>query len=264
MAARKTRFRRRPARKTKKVAKVSRPLKQAINKIVRGTQELKYVGRSLRNYSNSSLLSNFNQFSSAITGTGETYSLIPYIVQGDNGHSREGNVVYPKKLRVHLNICASQTQTANIDYMVYAFFLECPQVRDFANSSAFPITSLMDDGSGTMTTFDGTSATALYTINKKVFKVLRVIKKRMIWNYPSALSSTTQDPSQNHHSISLDIPIPVKKYTYADDNTFYPNNHAPFFCLGFIDNTKDGDTAPGGLTGKVSVQGRSELWFTDS
>lgn len=262
MAPRKQTKSRRP-RKNKRVAKVSLPLKRAITRIVKGSQELKYCARSLRNYSSSSLLSNFTSFTSAITGTGETYSLIPFITQGDQSWSREGNVIYPKKLRVHLNICSTQAATANADYMVYAFFLECPQVRDFANSSAYPITTLMDNGTGTNTQFDGTSATSLYKVNTNVFKVLRVIKKRLIWNYPTSVGSTTQDPSQNHHSISLDIPIPVKKYVYADDSTFYPVNHAPFFCLGFIDNTKDGDTAPG-ASSHVSVQGRSELWYTDA
>ena len=150
--------------------------------------------------------------------------------------------------------------------MVYAFFLESPQVKDFANSSAIPITSLMDDGNGSHTTFDGTSQTSLYTVNRQSFRVIRVLKKRMIYNVPQVYSSQTQsvaqDPSQGHHSVSLDIPLP-KKFVYATEAASWPNNYSPFFCLGFIDNTYNGDTAPG-ITLSVQVEGRSELWFKDA
>lgn len=241
--------------------KVSPSLKTAINRIVHGSQETKYRAQTLRNFGNSSVLTDFTGFTSAITGTGEIYSLIPAISMGDGSFARVGNVINPLKLRVHLNICTTQNKSTNTDWMVYAFFLECPQVKDIANSSAIPITQLLDNGAGSHVQFDGTSQTSLYRINTNVFKVIRVIKKRLIWNYDSSFT-LPQDPSQNHHSVSLDIPVP-KKYTYAQESAAYPSNHAPFFCLGFIDNTASGDTAPG-ATASVMVEGRSELWYKDA
>lgn len=271
MAIRPTR-RNRPARryrrkaKTNKVARVSKPLKRAILNITNGQQETKYRAQTLRNASGSSVLTAFTGFTSGITGTGEIYSLIPQLNQGDGSFARQGVVVYPKKLRVHLNICSTQNNLKNADYMVYAFFLECPQVKDFANSSAIPITSLMDDGAGSHTTFDGTAPTSLYGINRQAFRVIRVLKKRIIYNVPQVVSSQTQsvaqDPSQDHHSVSVDIPVP-KKFVYNTEGSAYPNNYAPFFCLGFIDNTWNGDNAPG-ATESVQVQGRSELWYKDA
>jgi len=258
-------FRRRPARKDK-VAKVSKPLKNAINQIVNGQQETKYRAQTLNNGSGSSVLTAFTGFTSGITGTGEIYSLIPALNQGDGSFQRQGTMVYPKKLRVHLNICSTQNNLKNADYMVYAFFLEAVAVKDFANYTAIPITSLMDDGAGGHTSFDGTSQTSLYKVNSQAFRVIRVLKRRIIYNVPQVLSSQTssvaQDPTQDHHSVSLDIPIP-KKYVYPTEASAYPVNHAPFFCLGFIDNTWNGDNAPG-ATESVQVQGRSELWYKDA
>ena len=259
---------RRPARKTraKRVAKLGKPMKRAIKSLINGTQETKYRAQTLHNASGSSVLTEFTGFTSGITGTGEIYSLIPALNEGTGSWQRDGVVVFPKKLRVHLNIVSTANNLKNADYMVYAFFLECPQVKDFANSSAIPITSLMDDGNGSHTSFDGTSATSLYTVNRQSFRVIRVIKKRIIYNVPQVVSSQTQsvaqDPSINHHSVSLDIPLP-KKFVYATEAASWPNNYAPFFCLGFIDNSWYGDHAPG-LTESVQVEGRSELWFKDS
>ena len=259
---------RRPARKTrvKRVAKLGKPMKRAIKSLINGTQETKYRAQTLRNASGSSELTEFVGFSSGITGTGEIYSFIPALNQGDGSYQRQGVVVFPKKLRVHLNICSTQNNLKNADYMVYAFFLESPQVKDFANSSAIPITSLMDDGAGSHTTFDGTAQTSLYTINRQSFRVIRVLKKRIIYNVPQVYSSQTQsvaaDRTLNHHSVTLDIPLP-KKFVYSTEASSWPNNYSPFFCLGFVDNTWHGDTAPG-ITESVQVEGRSELWFKDA
>jgi len=260
-------FKKRSARKNKtKTAKVSKPLKNAINQIINGTMETKYRAQVLYNGSGLSNLSDFTGFSSAITGTGEMYSLIPALNQGDGSFNRQGVQVYPKKLRVHLNIVSTQNNLKNADYMVYAFFLECPAVKDFANYTAVPITSLLDDGNGGHTSFDGTSQTSLYKINNQSFRVIRVIKKRIIFNVPigpsAGFASVAQDPSQDHHSVSLDIPLP-KKFVYATEASSYPTNYAPFMVLGFIDNTWNGDNAPG-ATESVQVQGRSELWYKDA
>ncbi|UAU47034.1 VP2 [Chicken proventriculitis-associated circular virus 28] len=264
---RKTRANRRAyARKSNRVARVSKPLKRAILNITNGHQETKYRAHTLTNASGSSNIGVFTGFTSGITGTGEIYSLIPTLNQGDGSFQRQGVVVFPKKLRVHLNICSTQNNLKNADYMVYAFFLECPQVKDFANSSAIPITSLMDDGAGSHTTFDGKSQTSLYTVNRQAFRVIRVLKKRILYNVPigpsAGQAAVAQDPSQDHHSVSLDIPVP-KKFVYNTESSAYPNNYAPFFCLGFIDNTWNGDTAPG-ATESVQVQARSELWYKDA
>lgn len=265
MKRKNTRRNRRAPRKGR-ATRVSKPLKVAIKRMINGTQETKYRAQTLRNASGSSILTAFTGFTSGITGTGEIYSLLPALNQGDGSFARQGVVVYPKSLRVHLNICSTQNNLKNADYMVYAFFLECPQVKDFANSSAIPITSLMDDGAGSHTQFDGTSQTSLYTVNRQSFRVIRVIKKRIIYNVPQVYSSQTQsvaqDPSQDHHSISLSIPLP-KKLVYPTEAAAHPNNYAPFFCLGFIDNTWNGDNAPG-ATESVQVQGRSELWYKDA
>jgi len=254
-------------RKSKRVARLSKPLKNAVKQVIAGTMETKYRAQTLRSGSGSSVLTAFTGFSSAITGTGELYSLIPQLNQGDGSFARTGTVVFPKKLRVHMNIVSTQNNLKNADYMVYAFFLEAVAVKDFANYTAIPITSLMDDGAGSHTSFDGTSQTSLYKINSQAFRVIRLLKKRIIYNVPQVSSgfptgSVAQDPSQDHHSVSLDIPLP-KKLVYPTEGSAYPVNYAPFFCLGFIDNTWNGDNAPG-ITESVQVQGRSELWYKDA
>ena len=252
-------------RRTKRVGKVSKPLKNAISRIVNGTMETKYRSESLR-IPGGANLSAFTGFTSGITGTGEIYSLLPTLAEGAGSFQRDGTVVFPKKLRVHLNICSTQNNLKNADYMVYAFFLEAVSVRFLQNYTAIPITQLLDDGAGARVQFDGTSQTSLYGINKHDFRIIRVIKKRIIYNVPigpaAGMAAVAQDPSQDHHSVSLDIPVP-KKLMYPTENNSYPTNFAPFMVLGFVDNTWNGDLAPG-ITESVQVQGRSELWFKDA
>jgi hypothetical protein len=263
---RKTRTTRRPARKSNKVARVSKPLKNAINQIVNGSQETKYRALSLRRPDGGNILSNFTGFTSGITGTSEIYSLLPTLSEGAGSFQRNGVIVFPKKLRVTLNICSTQNNLKNADYMVYAFFLHSVAVKDLANYTAIPITSLLEDGAGGHTQFDGTSLTSLYKVNNESYRVIRVIKKRIMFNVPQVTSgivgSVDQDPSQDHHAVTLDVPLP-KKFVYATETSSYPNNFAPFMVLGFIDNTWNGDNAPG-ITESVQVQGRSELWYKDA
>jgi len=265
MATGKSKARSRPARRNRRKARVSKPLKTAINRLISGQMETKYRAESLR-VPGGSTLTAFTGFSSAITGTGEIYSLLPTLSEGAGSFQRNGVVVFPKKLRVHLNIVSTQNNLKNADYMVYAFFLQSVSVKALANYTAIPITQLMEDGAGSYTSFDGTSQTSLYKINNESFRVIRVIKKRIMFNVPQVTSgivgSVDQDPSQDHHDVSLDIPLP-KKLVYATQTSSYPDNFAPFMVLGFIDNTWNGDNAPG-ITESVQVQGRSELWYKDA
>jgi len=208
----------------------------------------------------------FTGFTSAITSTAEIYACLPVVAEGTAGHQRAGEYVFPVKARVHLNIVSTQNYLKNADIMVYAFFLESLSVKDLAGYGNIPIQQLLDNGQGSVVSFDGTSGTSLFKINTRAFRVIKVVRKRIITNVAQTVSSATtsvpQDPSQDHHAVSLNIPVP-KKLVYASDGSLYPSNYAPFMVLGFIDNTWHGDTAPG-LTESVTVEGRSELWYKDA
>jgi len=257
---------RKQRKNSKRTVKLSKPLKNAISNVINGTMETKYRAESLRRPDGNNLLTNFRQFTSAVTSVNEIYSLLPTLSEGAGSFQRNGVIVFPKKLRVHLNIVSTQSNLINADYMVYAFFLHAVAVKDLANYTAIPITSLMENGSGGFTTFDGTSQTSLYKINDQAFRVIRVIKKRIIYNVPigaAALAqAVAQDHTQDHHNIQFDVPLP-KRFVYPNETASYPTNFAPIMVLGFIDNTWRGDTAPG-ATESVSVEGRSELWFKDA
>ena len=249
-----------------KVAKISRPLKNAIKRVVAGTQETKYRAEALRCPNGLSTLNEMTVFTSGITGTGEIYSLLPQLNEGNASWERNGTTVFPKKLRVKINLVSTQTNLKNSDYMVYAFFLESTSVKAIANYTAIPITQLLEDGAGAHSQFDGTALTSLYKIDNNTFKVIKVIKKRMIYNVPigplAGAAAVAQDHTTNHHSMTLDIPVP-KRLLYPTETATYPTNFAPFMVLGFIDNTYYGDNAPG-ATEFVYVEGRSELWYKDS
>ena len=249
-----------------KVAHLSKPLKAAINRVVHGNIETKYVAQALQRPDGGSILNAYTGFTSGITGTSEIYACLPVLSEGTAGHQRAGEYVNPVKARVHLNIVSTQNYLKNADIMVYAFFLEAIAVKDLAGYGNIPIQQLLDNGQGSVVTFDGTSVTSLYKVNTRAFRVIKVVKKRIITNVGGGLTTSLPpvawDHTLNHHAVTVNIPVP-KRLGYASDGSLYPVNHAPFMVLGFVDNGYHGDTAPG-ITESVLVEGRSELWYKDA
>jgi len=215
-------------------------------------------------------LANFTAFSSAITGTGEIYAALPRTDQGVDEHNRIGDSLNPVSCTVHLDLTAPTFGNNNsIDKTVHIFLLQCTSVKDMDNFSAVPITSLLEDGNGSNTSFNGTVQNAMMPVNRKNFQVLKHKKFRLVKGFgkpngssgtdPAGLTDSAITPSASYKHLAMRVKLP-KKLKYSAHGSKYPTNAAPFLVIGWTNNWQV-DTAPNVID--LYVSGRVEMKFKD-
>jgi hypothetical protein len=256
--------------RTAAFSKPSRTFKKKVQAIVAGESETKYVCESLRNTNGlPSTLATFRNFSSAITGTTELYACIPQVSEGARDHQRIGDSISPTSAYVNLNLVAtSATDLQSWDVTAHVFVLSAKQVKYMDNLSAVPISELMDNGQGGAVGFDGTLPTTLFKLNTAGFTVHAHRKVRLVKNFGwsnngtgsfvPTQSSTVVD-SRAYANIKIKVPLP-KKLRYIRDSANYPDNSAPFLCIGWVRNDASGDTAASTF---IEVEGKIHMFYKD-
>lgn len=236
----------------------------AVQRIVKGTAETKYVSETLLGNGSSSNLGTWTDFSTAITSVGEIYYCLPRTQQGTDECNRIGNTLSPTSCKVKLDITTEPSTNDSFDYTIHVFFLTCPQVKSLANYTAIPILTMMAKGDGTNVPFDGTQIVAQYPINPAEFKVIKHRKYRLMKGFGQAVSPAALDAvnSQTSQYIHLEQRIPLpKKLKYEANNSVYPTNAAPFMVIGWTRNNAD----PGAVSNKfIKVLGQVQMSYKDS
>lgn len=277
----------------KPVAKLTRPVKRAIKKIVRGQEETKYFAKQLM----------LNQSLDAAIHSPSTdmVPLVPPIVEGDQENQRIGRVVKPTRCRV--DICATFPQTnpgqtppvfqtsANEIYVVL-YILRSKRRHnwtDFAASTDWQ--RLLDDGAGGAAPFGYNSQPAYagfwftntsllqFPINSSEFtlmkrKVVKLVRNQgnMLENNPTAAPNLPQSCWMGSFTYKL----PTLKY---DDSTtptnptaeVYPTNSCVFLAAGyaFANNFNGINTDPEGnpasaIDNSLSLTVRNHVWYKDA
>jgi hypothetical protein len=252
-------------------AKADKVLKQAIERVIKGSAETKYVAEDLV-IPGSILpsLGTFQQFSSAITSTGELYACIPRITQGNDDWNRIGNRIKP--ISCHLNVmmnCTTDDNQQSVDMVAHIFVLQAVAVKSLDNLSAVPILQLFENGAGGYIPADGTTNMSQYPLNRTAFKILHHKKKRLVKSFGKAngrsggsipLTDCTLSP-QNTGNVRMRLKIKLPKtLNYDVASQSYPVNAAPFFCVAWEQNDYAGDSAP--IT-SMFVQARTHLRYDD-
>lgn len=234
--------------------------------------ETKYTSNPLTGYQFSTDLTNWTGFNATINSQGELYSLIPPVIQNKGSSTRIGDEITPTKLRVKMAFGFPYDQPTS-DVIVHVYFLTCKSVKSAANYTAVPITTLLDRGDGTNTTFDGSLYNSQLPINTDAFSVLshksfRLEKISGLNNsYIQGGSNRTDIVSQNtasYKTLTKDFKLP--KLKYANDNDVYPMNSFPFVAVGWTyADTYNSTTTnlPASSNVNLLVQGQSQLWFKD-
>lgn len=232
---------RRPAKKTKAVAKLSTPMKKAVRKLIHEQDEDKYV--SIRN-----LNENYPFPQTYTAGVAVLNPLLPPIEQGVTVNTRVGNRIVPKALIVKFTITLTGAPTTNSSEAIWGrlFVLTSKSQKDTQYLySTVDLQQLLLDGSATSTTgfrpYQGQPDDNNYLVNKRAFNVVKdsLIKlQRGFGTLPNAgnpvsyIGDATYVSPSMQHQITVRVPCP-KTLIYSDNDDLYPTNFAPFFCFGY-------------------------------
>jgi len=157
-------------KKTKVVAKLTPSVKNAVKRIVNGTEETKRVSEAIASAAT---------FNSTISIPGDWYRCIPSLAQSSvpTSYSREGRLIDNCHIKVHWNFRYGVADANTRDIFVYLIvvqpkFQKASRRTDVNNQISFYNAAFLDDGLGTMTSYDGSWLNAKFPINKPQFTLL--------------------------------------------------------------------------------------------
>lgn len=259
--------RRNKTRKNARVAKVSKPVQQAIVKAVKRVNpgELKFASTW-----NGSMISADVwgvQYNSAMTG-GSNVGLLPNIPQGDNNGERNGNRITPRRLVVDFWVTAANLDN-NLDFIARLLILQSRNQKNQTLVTSVPLTTLLDWGQ-TQGGFVGYTSHLSAPINKDEFQVLmdrKVVIDKTYGQNPSSGNSYTstavgQSTNLIHHiRVSLKPPSVLH---YANGVATLPEGYAPFFNCGYVQPSRQASDTPDTTISALQVYFTSTLYYTDA
>jgi len=265
-------YRRRMVRKnrrTRRLPKVSSPLKLAITKAIRraAPEEVKFA--TSWNSQSATADTYGVWFNSNITGA-TNYNLVPTIPQGVNVGERSGNKISVRSHVVDFWVtCANLAN--NIDMVARLFVLQSRNIKDPAEVIAGNVDmSTMLDWGQAQGAFLGYTSHLSAPVNKEQFTVLMDRKLTMDKTYGynpaliNAYSSSAQGQSQgliHHFRIKLKTP---KTLHYASGLNNLPDGYAPFFNAGYCVPSRINADGVDNLTTALSIYWTSTIYYTDA
>lgn len=249
--------------------KPTKALTAAVNQIIKKNEETKFVLDAP--WKASSTLAAFTDFTTAITGTGEIYALIPRVGQGTDDHQRIGNDIRPTSLKATFTASLNTRMIASAYVDVDFYFLTSKQIKSQANVSSVPILRLLNQGDGTNVGYSGTSYVSHFPVNKSEFTL---IKKKTVRLYKtqdcpnaqaigSGVLNTTGSGRLNYfQTFSIKIPLP-KVLRYEKASVIAPENYFPFVVAGWHYPDDNGGVVSGN-TNDVRIQGQVQMYYKDA
>jgi len=256
----------RPIRKAKKVAKLSKPMRNAIVKVFHQNVEDKYAavypgaggainpGAPWSGNPGAPIFETPNIVNTVALST--LYPCIPPIVQGSGTFQRIGDKISPKTLVMKFQMTVNPAVVPVEDLVARLFVLTDKSIKDTNNlittvvQPGTPLdTQLFDNGDGTYVGFTGTPRDLLQKVNRARYTVhhdrmIRITKGQGDLGYIANVyqGNMTFASSAMSHEFTLRVPLP-KTLNYAQGNFNYPSNAAPFWCVGFVQPSGDGSAA---------------------
>lgn len=274
--------------KTKKTAKLSKPVKNAVKKIIRGDIENKYLAL----YPN---LPSATSPGACWAGAGTAIlqlpavrnsalgvnivPLLPPCAQGVAQHQRIGDKIRPISLKVDFTV---SYDGRNVNANLLHCRLMClrdksiKRIPDLVYNAAIPQLGtpvdlqLMDFGNGTNGGYNGSPYDQHWRINTERYSVISDLKFELRKGFgqtpqatnsvPYAGSITSMDSTMTRN-FSVSVPTP-QTLMYSNDTDLYPTNFAPFWCFGFTQ--PDGDGTVDYLANLVMVNYTSHFVYEDA
>lgn len=268
----------------KKRGRVSKPLKAAINRIVKGNIETKYVAQTI-------MLNQPLVYECGLFPNNRLRNLIPAITQGMDSYQRIGDKIKPVRMRVHVHYSWDATFVGSSPPVIRQFHVTSKAVKSHEQWTPAVAGSatlrLLDGGQGIPERPSGDGAgnicgqTFMKPVNKDDFtphkgcRTFIMQKNSGDWvqdtKSPNTDAPSSYSSSQltQEHGFSVKLP---KTLNYDSSLGDYPVNALPLFAAHWsypnellISNT-DPYSPTTGLpnTNKVHVTVRTELWYKDA
>jgi len=220
----------------KGTAKLSPPVVKAVKNIVNAQSETKFrVG---------TVVTAGTAFTRGITSVAECYPCMPSVARSTgeaNSHTRIGDQISPTSLVIKGRVSFTYNTAVSRNITVHIFVLSAKAVRNWDNYTAIPIGSLLATGNGDDATFNGTITNAALPVQRDTFTVHKYLKFNLTKGYgvtnPAAGNATDSVILAQNSSRAFSISLkPPKVLKYADNAGLYPQNYAPFLCMGWTYN----------------------------
>lgn len=287
----------------KKPAKLSKPMRRAVQRIVRGNEETKYHAEQL--LMKTQLDWGIHTYWSP-SSIGDTMPLVPRIVQGDGSYQRIGSKVRPTRCRVDIEAAIAEVpngitplagQWTNDIYLVM-YLLRPKTVKNYqqfanvATTGADWTAELLDNGDGTSKAFGYSTLIGttpyIYSnasdlqlpINREYWTLVKRKVVRLTKNYGQTNSDGTPQDNPNlgksSYRGSFVYKLPTLKYD--DDsktvalNGGYPTNANMVLCIGAAlangcDSLQYGGEPlqpTGVLPNPLQLNVRTHYWYKDA
>jgi len=225
-------------------------------------------------------------FTTAITGPGEVYALVPTLAQGVGATARNGDYIEPRKLVVDLRATLlSSRDVAGAfgneiwpeDIMVHIFFLKSKTIKDQRLWQQLDFTKLMGFDGHQTGAFDGTNMNADKPVNKENFIVIKRLKFRLkrsagfpsLVQYqgaapvtgPPTLVPMISDGGMDTRRFKVNIPMP-KKLQFPEPSNIACENFFPFMVAGWTYTHAPLDQTVSNLS-PLSIQATTQFYYTD-
>lgn len=207
-------------------------------------------------------------FNAAIASSAECYALLPTIVQGTGSAQRIGDKITPKRLRVMFTVTANGSYQSSQINLIRLMVLEDKSIRNLQQLTGTPIDTQLIDYGGTVGGYTGIPNNNGHRINRQRYKVIKDVKKEVLSGFGTTpqlanayVGTQVFVSGQQCHTFTVDIPTPAK-LVYSRGTDGFPNNFAPFFCLGYVQ--PDGNAAPDNLLTRVACNWVVQFDYEDA
>lgn len=283
--------RRRPAMKkmkTKRVAKLSKPMTLAVKRIIHKEVENKYVtsyparadsifpGQLWASAGSGVLQLPYIRNNSTLVNI---VPIMPPIAQGLGDFNRVGDKVRPLRMTIHFDV-SMFSKNVNANFLLCRLLcLSDKSIRDtealiyntLPGQPGTPVdTQLFDYGNGTNGAFNGSPYDVNWRVNRKRYTVHHDRVFKLVKGYGQLPHSTNEVPyagsiqnidhwQTQRFTLRIKCPAELK---YESDSRLFPTNFAPFWALGFVQ--PDGDGTVDYLANQVMVNYTTHFDYEDA
>jgi len=234
-------YKKRVYKKKAPTAKLSKPMKKAVVKLIQGQAEKKFDTR--RNPYSPGLLQTLiaGPINGFATDVSSFQPILPPLAQGITVSSRIGDRVRPTSCTLEICVSTLGTNNNSFDTMARIMVISDKGIRSYDDMTVSNINynSLLDTGDSGPIQYVGDAHDNFFNINPRMFtthfdKCYHLSKTQGLNTNSFTVTNGTIVSQAQNNFIKLRIKVPVPKILKYDEETAVnPTNFAPLLCVGF-------------------------------